>query len=136
MENLFYLPSQFMPKVNTQAYKLLAAIADGHKHDKQELMVVLDDDPRSPLQALRGEKHGFWVIHNVGSTKGVYQLDECHLSGDRDIDQQVRVQAELKFLKCSRQLAERETMRLPKAAKSLAQESFNFSESNRKPTED
>ncbi len=139
MENLFYLPSQYMPKATTQAYKLLAVLADGHRHDKQELMVVLADDPRSPLQALRGESHWFWLIHNIGSHKGIYQLDKRHLSGDRDIDFEARKQAEIEFRECSRKQAERETNRLPRAieaeslAKASMQNSFNFP--IRKPAE-
>ncbi len=133
MEKLFYLPGQYMPSADTLAHKLLAVLADGQEYTKQELMEVLGDDPRSPLQALRGPSHGFWLMHNLGSQKGIYQLDGCHLSGNRELDLKARSQAELNYLECSRQQAERETQRLPRAieaeslAKASMQESFDFS---------
>ncbi len=140
MENLHYLPSQYMPSMNTLAYKLLAVLADGQAHEKQELLLALEDDPRSPLQALRGESHWFWLIHNIGSPKGVYQLDKRHLSGNRDVDLEARLEAQIQLLECSRLQAERETLRLPRAieaeslAKASLQETFDFS--NKKPEED
>ncbi len=140
MENLHYLPSQYMPSINTLSYKLLAVLADGEEHPKQELMNALEDDPRSALQSLRGESHGFWLIHNKGNPKGIYQLDNRHLFGERKIDYEARKQAEIEFRERSRKQAEQGTNRLSRAieaetlAKSSMQNSFNFS--NKKSEED
>ncbi len=121
-----------MPAINTLAYKLLAILADGLPHPKKDLMSVIGDDPRSALQALRGESHGFWLIHNTGSPKGIYQLAQRHLSGNRDLDIQARTQRELAYLQETRRKAEMETIRLPRAiqleteAILRVQQSFSF----------
>ncbi|MBV1911964.1 MAG: hypothetical protein KUG78_21925 [Kangiellaceae bacterium] len=130
-----------MPAINTLAYKLLAILADGLPHPKKDLMSVIGDDPRSALQVLRGEAHGFWLIHNIGSPKGVYQLARRHLSGNRELDIQARTQRELAYLQATRRKAEMETERLPRAikqeveAKLRIQQSFSFYHKNtEKPT--
>ncbi len=58
MKNLLYLPAQYIPKSNTNAYKVLSLLSDGSEYSKSELMMVLLDDPRSPLQALKGKQYG------------------------------------------------------------------------------
>ncbi len=115
MDKLLHIPGKYMPEVNTQAYKLLSVLFDGLFHPKKELLSVLNDDPRSALQALRGARYGYWLIHNIGDKKGVYQLDSRHLSGDVDVDREVRAEAEIAFRKRSRSQAERESERLPEA---------------------
>ena len=132
MDKLLYLSNKYMPSINTLAYKLLATLADGLPRSTQELISALGTDPRSPLQALKNDSHGFWLIHNTGSPKGIYQLDKRHLSGDRELDIKARTERELEYLRETRKIAEAETIRLPKAimeeaeAKLRLQKSFSF----------
>jgi len=130
MDNFLFLSNSYIPAPNTQAYTLLSILSDGENHIKQNIMCVLGDDPRSPLQALRGEKYGFWLIHNTGLKKGQYQLDQRHLTGNRADDHEARLEAEIELRKRSRKQAERETTRYPLALaaeeKALIQQSFEF----------
>jgi len=130
MDKFLLLSSSYIPATNTQAYTLLSILSDGENHTKQNIMCVLGDDPRSPLQALRGEKYGFWLIHNTGIKKGQYQLDQRHLTGDINDDHEARLEAEIILRKRSRKQAEHEIARYPLALaaeeKALIQQSFEF----------
>jgi len=130
---------QHIPSINTRAYKLLALLADGTPHTKTEIMIALGDDPRSARQALTGKAYGYWLIHNTGAKKAVYQLDERHISGNSKLDSDARVIACKRLRDRSKQQCERETNRYPRAireqieANTIYQECFNFTEQE-KPT--
>ena len=142
MDNLHYLPGYYFPRVNTQAHKALRLLADGRLHSKQEFLQLLSDDPRSALQSLRGETHNYWLIHNSGDTKGIYQLDDRHLSGNRNLDQLARNQAAMMYWERSKTQSEKAIGNLPIANQKLsesrfkaeAQPSFDFTEKE-KPAE-
>lgn len=143
MDKFLYLSNKYMPAINSLSYKLLNILADGNSHSTKELTLSIECDPRSALQALKGERHGYWLIHNIGGFKGIYQLDKRHLSADREQDRQARTRRELEFLTCTRRKAETETIRLPKAiqqeteAKLRHQQSFSFYHpKTEKPTQD
>ena len=141
MDKLTYLPSQYFPAPNTQARKALMIVADGLSHPKADFFQELGDDPRSALQALRGDAYGFWLIHNLGDKKGIYQLDSRHLSSNRGLDQQARIQAEIEYTERSRKKSEQGAKHLPKAleneaaakAKASQQHSFEFFNFIKKP---
>lgn len=132
MNRVAIFPGKYLPLPTTHAYRLFSILCDGLPHRKTELMNTLNDDPRSALQSLRGPTHGFWLIHNIGRPKGVYQLDSRHLSGDRDLDLQARIERELQYLAESRAKAQSEQRRLPNAiraeiqAQERIQQSFEF----------
>lgn len=141
MDNLLYLPGKYFPAINTQAYKVLRIQSDGLPHPKADLIKALDDDPRSALQALRGDSHLFWLIHNIGDSKGIYQLDGRHLSGNPQLDQEARLQAEIEYRQRSKAKSEQGANRLAQAdidlmeaiAKREQQASFDFFEALKKP---
>jgi len=132
MDKLQHIQSAHIPAMGTQARKVLELLSDGLSHPKKDLINILEDDPRSALQALRGKQYGFWLIHNIGDKKGVYLLDERHMSGDKDDDISARIKSEIQFRERSTELAQRESNRLPKAlleevrTKSRLQQSFDF----------
>lgn len=132
MDKLLYLSNNYIPSTNTLAYKLLAILADGLNHSTSELNRHLGTDPRSSLQRLKNDSYGFWLVHNTGNPKGIYQLDKRHLSGDRKLDIKARTERELEYLRETRKIAEAGTIRLPRAIKEEAeaklrlQKSFSF----------
>lgn len=116
---LMNAPRHFTPAAGTLAHKLLSLLSDGKPHTKAEIIGVLGDDPRSPLQSLTGSTYGFWLIHNIGDKKAIYQLDERHLSGCSQEDETARVIARKRLKDRSKAQCEREVKRLPKALKEL-----------------
>ena len=129
---LLTAPNHCIPPQNTMAYRLLSLLADGKKHPKLEILFALGDDPRSARQALTSETYGHWLIHNLGVKKGIYQLDERHLSGDSQLDEDARAIARKQLKDRSKQQCERERKRYPKALKeqalalSIYQQRFDF----------
>ena len=116
-----HLTSQYIPPVGSAPYQLLTILSDGKPHTKQELLYALGDDPRSPLQWLGKEGGGFWKIDNLSvlGQKGVYQLDERHLLGNRDQDEAARKERRVILLKRSLKQAKRESNRLSKALEAM-----------------
>ncbi len=121
-------PVDFIPTQNTQAYTLLAALSDGKPHIKSELIELLGDDPRSARQALTSQRCGYWLIHNIGDNKAVYQLDERHLSGDIEKDKDARAIAQRRLKDSSMRISEREARRLPRASMEQAEAYANYQE--------
>ena len=112
MEKLQHVPKHCMPSLGTLAYKLLAILSDGSEHPTKELIELLGSDPRSPLQALKNDTYGFWLIHNIGDNSGCYVLDQRHLTGDKQADMEARKIAKITLRERSREIAEREACRL------------------------
>lgn len=121
MERLSHVPREFMPCATTQSFKVLALLVDGEPHAYKEFLEVLERDPRSPLQILRGPDGGFWMIHNNGQHEGVYQLDPRHLDGCPLQDSLARMERKKAFLSSSKEQVEREASRLPEARQRLAE---------------
>jgi len=114
LDALSHVSREYLPSLGTQSYKVLAVLADGLEHGRDELCLALSGaDPRSALQALRGQAHGFWRIPNLGISKGLYRLDSRHLEQDHQKDEVARLEAELELSGRSLNQAERETSRLP-----------------------
>lgn len=125
MINLQHVPRQFMPKPDTQAYQVLNLLSDGLIHPYSEFLELLEYDPRSPLQSLRGEELGFWMVSRLSgdpsSKRGAYQLDSRHLSGNKLDDSQARQERKRHYLEDSKTQAEREAARLPNAIGRLSE---------------
>ena len=119
-------PAEFIPPSHTMAYKFLALLVDGKPHAKAGILAALEDDPRSARQALTSETYGYWLIHNLGDKKGVYQLDERHLSCDVELDKDARAIAAKQLKDRSRRQCEREQMRYEKALKEQAEAYENY----------
>lgn len=124
IDSLKHVPRSFIPGPQTQAYQVLCLLSDGQKHPYKDFLSLLGRDPRSPLQELRGPDLGFWMIHNVGSTEGVYQLDARHLSGDPLKDSEARQERERAYLTESKERAEKQAERLPEARERLQELRF------------
>lgn len=142
MEAFAFLPSSYLPSLATQAYIILSILSDGEPHPEMELIMALGGSPRSAIQALRGESHGYWFIHNLNdgtNQKAIYQLDDRHLCGDELGDAEARSQRKVKLLKDSREQAQSETERLSTAIEreeeALAeyQQCFEFASTKEKP---
>ena len=139
MDRLSFQSSEYMPPMGSPYYLLLNLLSDGAQHLKSELYEVLGDDPRSALQVLKGERYGFWNIENLGTKKGVYRLDARHLSGDRQLDFDARLEREYELRDQSYIQALKETGRLVTAkvmrsqAVNKMQAAFNFED---KPLQD
>jgi len=144
MDALLYLPSNYFPIMGSKAYKLLGILADGLPHPTEELLISLKRDPRSPLQQLWGDTRGFWLIHNIGTTTGLYLLDPRHLSGDMELDSQARLESEVDYRERSKKKSEQGAVRLPKAiedvsaakAKAEKQLSLDYHQPVKKPTQE
>lgn len=121
LEAFNHVPRSHIPSTGTQAAKVLGLLSDGQAHTNMELLQLLECDSRSALQDLRGKTYGYWLIHNVGDNNGVYQLDESHLSGCSSQDANARLKRQRQLLTNSKNQAERESMRLPRAQKKLSE---------------
>ena len=66
-ENTLFLniPKSAIPPAGTPPYELLILLWDGKSHSREECVDLLDEGMRSPLQDLRGERYGFWMIKNI-----------------------------------------------------------------------
>tara|TARA_R100001369_G_C3190120_1_gene143498 strand:- start:64 stop:477 length:414 start_codon:yes stop_codon:yes gene_type:complete len=114
------IPSEFLPAIGTSEYKALQLLSDRQSHPKIEFLTLLGDCPRSVFQRLWGERFEFWNIRNIGVSKGVYVLDERHLSGDLKLDAQARSEAKVEYRKRSKSQSECGAKHLPKAREELA----------------
>ncbi|GAA59364.1 hypothetical protein P20652_1225 [Pseudoalteromonas sp. BSi20652] len=58
---------EVIPVQNSNAYKLLKALADGKPHQRNNLALSTDlgETMRSALQQLRSKSYGYWLIHSV-----------------------------------------------------------------------
>ncbi len=119
MNNLSHIMPAYIPKMNTKAFALLDLLLDLEEHPTIEIMNKLGSDPRSALQQLKGERFGFWNIHNVGDLNGIYQLDVRHLKGDPVLDQLARHEREYEFRKDSFEQAVSEASREAAALQKL-----------------
>jgi len=112
-----HVGSDYLPGDLTQAGKVLLALAGGYPVSTQELIRILDVDPRSAIQTLRSARGGYWLIRNLNKDKGrgLYQLSALHLSGSPLDDAEARA-IRYRELACdSKDLAFREAQRLPRA---------------------
>ena len=128
MDNFYHLSSTFMPSSTSVAYKLLQTLHDGKQHTTNELTNILSCSPRSALQSLGNNKHGYWLIHNLGNFKGIYQLDERHIVNNEEKDKEARAERKRTYTRKSLKLAVNESNRLPRATikKQKAEEEYQL----------
>ena len=102
-----YVDTKHIPMSGSKAGKLLMTLLDGKAHEKSELVKLLEDDPRSPLQELGGKSLGHWLIHNIApkGKRGIYQIDPLHISGDTADDKRARKIKRLSYATSSKHLA-------------------------------
>lgn len=137
MEAFLNLSMAYIPNSGTQAYKVLLALVSGIPCSEALLSKAIDrGNTRSPIQQLKNATHGFWNIRNLNERTGkpaLYQLDPRHLSGCKEQDRAARRDREIELKLESKDLAEKEGQRLPKAQSELIkaldehQRHFDFS---------
>ena len=112
-----YIDAKHIPMSGSKAGKLLIRLLDGKAHEKSELVKLLEDDPRSPLQELGGKPLGHWLIHNIApkGQRGIYQIDPLHLSGNIADDRHARKIKRLSYATSSKHLAILHSSRLSTA---------------------
>ena len=110
--NLFYIP-----KLHTQAYKLLSLLLDNDEVSEAELTRIFNGRQRSPIQSLGGDKY-CWNIINHTNDKGVIfsrSLDPRHKSGSKLDDAKARAERKSEYKRDSHKLAKQGRLREPKA---------------------
>ena len=124
--DLFFYPEKSVPRIGTQPRQYIDLILQGPV-EELDAMLMFKGNQRSPIQALRGDDHDHWMINSILDKKGKIvsrELDWRHLSGDKALDAQARLERkkELKELSCKEavqghvrmpQAIAEKTMRLP-----------------------
>jgi hypothetical protein len=110
-------PIEAIPSVGTQARQYLELLTLGVVKEIVA-MQMFKGNQRSPIQALRGDHYGHWMLHSILDEKGrIYsrELDWRHLSGDKILDAQARLERkkELKEFSCKK--AVQGHVRMPQA---------------------
>ncbi|WP_341218013.1 hypothetical protein [Neptunomonas phycophila] len=96
---------------------LLSILADGEKHQARQIIAILGDSLRWPLQSLMGKPYHWNILnHSEKGSRGVYQLDPRHFSGDPIDDAQARRERRQVLANKSFKQALRESKRIRKAA--------------------
>lgn len=134
MERLiFSAPEGAIPDTTSEAYRLLAILADGEEHPRDELGIQLGAGFRSYLQQLMGEYYQFWLIHAEtkkykGKKQAYYQLDERHFSCDWEQDKVARTIARKRYKERSLKQAESGLRRYQKAIEEKAEADSDFNQ--------
>ena len=117
MKKLNDLNPCYIPKPNTQAYKLLLLLLEGDKVSEAELTHTFNGRQRSPLQSLGGGSY-CWNIINHTNDKGVIfarSLDPRHKSGSKLDDAKARAERKSEYKRDSHKLAKQGRLRESKA---------------------
>jgi len=93
-----------IPRIGTQARKYLDLLLQGPVKEC-DAMLMFKGNQRSPIQILGGDSGGNWLLHSILDESGVIEmrlLDWRHLSDDKKLDGQARLERkkELKELSC------------------------------------
>jgi hypothetical protein len=100
------------------AFTTLKVLSDGLPHSRDELTKLCGETWRSPLQSLRGDRFGYWLIHSIKQSNGkpsLLQLDKLHLSGDEKQDATARLTRRKQLKRDSFKEAQQGWKRMPKA---------------------
>ncbi|UOB72484.1 hypothetical protein [Pseudoalteromonas sp. APM04] len=117
MKYLYDFNLCYIPKPNTQAYKLLLLLLERGKVSEAELTHIFSGRQRSPLQSLGGDTY-CWNIINHTNDKGVIfarSLDPRHKSGSKLDDAKARAERKSEYKRDSHKLAKQGRLREPKA---------------------
>ncbi|NQY88362.1 MAG: hypothetical protein HRT51_11580 [Colwellia sp.] len=125
--DLFFYPEKSVPRIGTQPRQYIDLILQGPV-EELDAMLMFKGNQRSPIQALRGDDHDHWMINSILDKKGKIvsrELDWRHLSGDKALDAQARLERkkELKELSCKE--AVQGHVRMPQA---IAEKNDAFTE--------
>lgn len=107
----------YIPKLNSQAYKLLLLLLENNKVLECELTHIFSGRQRSPLQSLGGDTY-CWNIINHTNDKGVIfarSLDPRHKSGSKLDDAKARAERKSEYKRDSHKLAKQGRLRESKA---------------------
>ena len=115
LKRLDHIERSRMPAKGSKAFTLLILLVLNEFLEKDKALAYLNDDPRSPLQQLRGRQYGYWNIHNVGEKKAVYVLDSRHLISEPRSDTKARLEARVVLADRSYKQCLRESQRIAKA---------------------
>ncbi len=116
MDLLFY-PEKAIPRIGTQPRQYIDLLMLGPVKEV-DAMLMFNSNQRSPIQALRGDDHEYWMIHSILDEKGRIvsrELDWRHLSGDKVLDAQARLERKKKLKELSCKEAVQGHKRMPKA---------------------
>ncbi|WP_024605032.1 MULTISPECIES: hypothetical protein [unclassified Pseudoalteromonas] len=117
MKDLYDFNPCYIPKPNTQAYKLLLLLLERDKVSEAELTHTFNGRQRSPLQSLGGGTY-CWNIINHTNDKGVIfarSLDPRHKSGSKLDDEKARAERKSEYKRDSHKLAKQGRLRESKA---------------------
>ena len=131
LENQFdYVMPVNIPKFGTQAYLLLALLADGKPHGVWEILIWTGSTSgiRSALQLLTnptstGQTGYFWLIVNENEGTGkpaIYRLSELHLAGCTLKDAKARTEAERQYLQRRKNVAKKGVVNAAKVVEEIA----------------
>jgi hypothetical protein len=90
--DLLFFPEKAIPLIGTQPRQYFDLILQGPVTEL-DAMIMFKGNQRSPIQALRGDDYGHWMLNSILDEKGrIYsrELDWRHLSGDQILDAQAR----------------------------------------------
>ena len=107
----------YIPKPNSQAYKLLLLLLDNNEISEAELTRIFNGRQRSPIQILGGDKY-CWNIINHTNDKGVIfarSLDPRHKSCSKLDDAKARAERKIEYKQDSYKLAKQGRIRESKA---------------------
>ena len=114
-----YAPLEAIPTATQRgANLLLEKLSDCKPHSREEIAKLLGANYRSPLQALKGERFKFWLIHSVeqDNSKATFlQLDPRHRSADPEQDIAARLERRKQLKQESYKEAQQGWKRMPKA---------------------
>ncbi|KKL89484.1 hypothetical protein LCGC14_1914240 [marine sediment metagenome] len=117
MKDLYDFNPCYIPKPNSQAYKLLLLLLDNNEVSEAELTRIFNGRQRSPIQSLGGDKY-CWNIINHTNDKGVIfarSLDPRHKSGSTLHDAKARAERKSEYQQDSHKLAKQGRIRESKA---------------------
>ncbi|MBB1307039.1 hypothetical protein [Pseudoalteromonas sp. SR43-5] len=108
---------RYIPKLNSQAYKLLLLLLSNDEVCECDLTQIFSGRQRSPLQSLGGDTY-CWNIINHTNDKGVIfarSLDPRHKSGSKLDDAKARAERKSEYKRDSHKLAKQGRLRESKA---------------------
>jgi hypothetical protein len=121
---LFSSPDGSLPKIGTQAAKLLNLVKHGEKIEELMLADIFESNQRSPIQDLGSDNLLNWLIHPIENDRGkiiARQLDIRHLCGCPKLDSDARKERRKQLKERSYQQAKQGRIREPKSKQECAE---------------
>ena len=117
MKDLYDFNPCYIPKPNTQAYKLLLLLLERDKVSEAELTQIFNGRQRSPLQSLGGGTYCWNIINHTNDIGVIFarSLDPRHKSGSKLDDAKARAERKSEYKRDSHKLAKQGRLRESKA---------------------